>query len=118
AADEQPDGVDGEASEPPGEGDGKVLDRRGRGGHSATACGLPERRRGHGRLLGAPASCGKWATTLPQGRLTPPLTNHVVHPPHRMPRPSQPMQTYKPAKPVSPANRAQPRDPIPPIHLA
>src|SRR5262245_26287633 len=77
AAEEQPDGIGGEASEPTGEGDGEVLVwRRGRGG--AAIAGRPaQRRQAPGRVLAAPASGGHGAEPLPPRRLT---TNCVVRP--------------------------------------
>src|SRR5262245_21716196 len=77
AAEEQPDGIGGEASEPTGEGDGEVLVwRRGRGG--AAIAGRPaQRRQAPGRVLAAPATGGHGADPLPPRRLT---TSCVVRP--------------------------------------
>src|ERR1700683_3417740 len=80
AAREQLGGVDGEADQPPREGDGEVLGRRGSRSDLATTCRLSKRRCSDGRLLATSASSSDWAALVPHERLTSSLAMLGVRP--------------------------------------
>src|SRR5208337_3317695 len=72
--------VNGQAVQPPREGDGEVLVRGGSRGDPPAPCRLLERDRADGNVLARAGSEGDWAALLPPRRVVPRITIPVVRP--------------------------------------